>query len=68
MWLNSTAIDDYFRTFSGHTQVNATDLRMMRYPTASILRRLGTLWSIPLEQMQIDSIVHEHVFGGQPDA
>jgi len=31
-YLNSQAVDDYFRTFSGQTQVNATDLRHLRYP------------------------------------
>src|SRR6185295_995357 len=40
-FLNSTLVDDYFRQFSGHTQVNATDLRMMRYPTRVQLLALG---------------------------
>lgn len=40
-YLNSQAVDDYFRTFSGHTQVNATDLRRLRYPTIAELRKLG---------------------------
>ncbi len=40
-WLNSTLVDKYFRTFSGHTQVNATDLRTLRFPDAHTLRRLG---------------------------
>jgi len=31
-YLNSQRVDDYFRTFSGHTQVNATDLRRLKYP------------------------------------
>ncbi|MBO4205661.1 Eco57I restriction-modification methylase domain-containing protein [Micromonospora echinofusca] len=43
MWLNSSLVDRYFRTFSGHTQVNATDLRTMRYPDTATLRRLGGL-------------------------
>ncbi|MEJ1964777.1 MAG: BsuBI/PstI family type II restriction endonuclease [Gammaproteobacteria bacterium] len=32
-YLNSDRVDDYFRTFSGHTQVNATDLRRLNYPS-----------------------------------
>jgi len=40
-YLNSQAVDDYFRVFSGHTQVNATDLRRMRYPGIKELEQLG---------------------------
>lgn len=40
-YLNSTPVDDYFRTFSGHTQVNATDLRRLNYPSQQALRALG---------------------------
>ena len=32
VFLNTTAIDQYFRRFNGHTQVNATDLKGMKYP------------------------------------
>jgi tRNA1(Val) A37 N6-methylase TrmN6 len=41
VFLNSTAVDDYFRRFSGHTQVNATDLRLLRYPELWELEKLG---------------------------
>lgn len=41
-YLNSQAVDDYFRTFSGHTQVNATDLRRLKYPTLEELKRMGS--------------------------
>lgn len=41
LYLNSTLFDRYFRLFSGHTQVNATDLRKMRYPTREQLICLG---------------------------
>jgi len=34
-------VDDYFRRFSGHTQVNATDLRLLRYPGRRDLEELG---------------------------
>lgn len=41
LYLNSSLFDRYFRLFSGHTQVNATDLRKMHYPSREQLLRLG---------------------------
>ena len=41
VFLNSTAVDSYFRRFSGHTQVNATDLRLLLYPCSRDLEELG---------------------------
>jgi adenine-specific DNA-methyltransferase len=40
-FLNSSLVDAYFRQFNGHTQVNATDLRSLRYPTRQQLEALG---------------------------
>lgn len=40
-YLNGTVVDTHFRRFSGHTQVNATDLRRMRYPSRNTLETLG---------------------------
>lgn len=40
-YLNSTMVDRDFRAFNGHTQVNAADLRMLKYPDRSILMKLG---------------------------
>ncbi len=40
-YLNATSVDTYFRRFNGHTQVNATDLRAMRYPSLDALIALG---------------------------
>lgn len=40
-YLNSSVLDQYFRAFSGHTQVNATDLRNLRYPSSEMLNALG---------------------------
>lgn len=55
LWLNSTPVDVYFRTFSGHTQVNATDLRGMRFPDAAGLRSLGAHFGEELpDQVEID--------------
>lgn len=41
LYLNSSLFDRYFRLFSGHTQVNATDLKKMLYPSREQLMRLG---------------------------
>lgn len=43
LFLNTAAVDESFRRFNGHTQVNATDLRMMKYPSRDTLIRLGKL-------------------------
>lgn len=57
VWLNSSVIDKFFRTFSGHTQVNATDLRTLRFPTLETLRDLGQ--STAVSQSDVDSLVME---------
>lgn len=49
LYLNSTLADEYFREFSGHTQVNATDLRQMKYPTREVLIELGK-WVITQQE------------------
>lgn len=54
-FLNSTAVDDYFRQFSGHTQVNATDLRNLHYPSREALEALGRV--APVGQQDIDAAV-----------
>ncbi len=41
LFLNASALDIHFRRFSGHTQVNATDLRHIKYPDLPTLIRLG---------------------------
>ncbi|WP_233490272.1 Eco57I restriction-modification methylase domain-containing protein [Thiocapsa marina] len=57
VFLNTTAVDESFRRFSGHTQVNATDLRLMKYPSRAALIELGE-WAASqgtLSQDQIDA-------------
>lgn len=41
VYLNSTLADTAFRRFNGHTQVNATDLKRMKYPERAMLLELG---------------------------
>jgi adenine-specific DNA-methyltransferase len=38
---NSSLIDRYFRTISGNTQVNATEIRAMNFPELKTLARIG---------------------------
>jgi len=57
VFLNTTAVDEHFRRFNGHTQVNATDLKQMKYPSRGILTQLGE-WAMQygtLTQGQIDA-------------
>lgn len=56
-FLNSTLLDSYFRVFSGHTQVNATDLRNMKYPDVERLRELGKMYQPAMTQKEIDNLV-----------
>lgn len=60
VFLNSSIIDNYFRVFSGHTQVNATDLRTILYPSRDVLIKLGkkTL-SFSNNQESIDNLIKE---------
>ncbi|MBI4515759.1 MAG: Eco57I restriction-modification methylase domain-containing protein [Deltaproteobacteria bacterium] len=64
-YLNSTSVDSYFRQFSGHTQVNATDLRSLRYPAWSSLIELGRrIGEVFPAQEELDRLVEEVVFRG----
>ena len=60
IFLNSTILDEHFRVFSGHTQVNATDLRNMRYPSREQLRKLGQrAKDQPNDQASIDRLIEK---------
>lgn len=58
-FLNTTALDNCFRIFSGHTQVNATDLRNMKYPSLERLRELGRRYRHGMEQKEIDGLLKQ---------
>lgn len=61
-YLNSTVVDQYFRRFSGHTQVNATDLRALAYPDRDTLRAMGLgMKSLDFSQANIDQLVAKHL-------
>lgn len=59
VFLNSTILDKYFRQFSGHTQVNAADLRTLRYPARDRLAALGRTCQNLGDQHEVDAIVHK---------
>lgn len=61
-FLNSTVVDQYFRRFSGHTQVNVTDLRTLSYPDRDTLEAMGRkLKTLDISQNEIDQLVTEHL-------
>jgi adenine-specific DNA-methyltransferase len=57
---NSTFMDKYFRCISGNTQVNATDIRVMKFPSRQEVKDIGRqakkLTSITTEE--IDRIIN----------
>jgi len=62
LYLNSSVVDIHFRQFSGHTQVNATDLRNLRYPLLDQLERLGAAIDATMpDQRSVDRLVRQHV-------
>lgn len=60
VFLNTTAIDEAFRRFNGHTQVNATDLTLMKYPSRDVLTQLGE-WA--MQQTSLTQTMIDEKFG-----
>ena len=65
VFLNTTAVDEYFRRFNGHTQVNATDLKLLKYPHRDVLIELGE-WALQQEELKqpiidekVESLTHD---------
>ena len=59
-FLNSGLVDSFFRQFNGHTQVNASDLRKLRYPSRKELIRLGErINGNVLAQEDVDQLLGE---------
>ncbi|MCP4218240.1 MAG: N-6 DNA methylase [bacterium] len=58
IFLDSTLVDLFFRQFSGHTQVNANDLRQMRYPGTETLVAWGAVFDdVVNRQLEVDQLV-----------
>lgn len=59
-YLNSTVVDSYIRQFNGHTQINATDLRNLRYPSKEQLIAIGRrIHRELLPQDEIDRLIEQ---------
>lgn len=62
LYLNCSLVDRFFRQFNGHTQVNATDLRVLRYPDRATLERIGRENDgQTLSQQEIDNIIEGEI-------
>ncbi len=63
VFLNSTLVDASFRQWSGHTQVNAGDLRSMRYPSREQLEELGARVGEAFPgQEEVDALMNQVLF------
>ncbi|RLP86343.1 hypothetical protein EAD89_21530 [Micromonospora sp. BL4] len=58
-FLNSTPVDQFVRLFSGHTQINAGDLRSLRYPSLEQLRQIGATAGQSVGVGKVDSVVQD---------
>ncbi len=60
---NSTFMDKYFRCISGNTQVNATEVRLMKIPSRCEIKEIGRSVGNKqaLDQDEIDSIVQPYI-------
>lgn len=68
IYLNSTLVDQYFRLFNGHTQVNADDLRFLYYPAIEQLNSIGKYFTDELpQQEEIDLIIERELFNMAKD-
>jgi adenine-specific DNA-methyltransferase len=74
---NSALMDRYFRTISGNTQVNATELRTMNFPDLKTLASIGEdirtilegasstdIERIVLRELGVDGAVESHLIDG----
>lgn len=60
VYLNSSFVDRYYRLFGGHTQINSTDLRNIKYPNLKDLLVLGKSLesSEEINQEEIDNLMN----------
>ncbi|MDT4761850.1 Eco57I restriction-modification methylase domain-containing protein [Sphaerochaeta sp. PS] len=59
VYLNTSYADELFRIFSGHTQVNATDLKNFNYPARNFLIGMG---KVALNQDDFNQAIFDMIF------
>lgn len=63
IYLSSTIVDIYFRTLSGNTQVNVSDLKSLKYPNESQILDLAKHYSyVKGNQKRIDNLINRILF------
>ncbi|GFM83522.1 hypothetical protein PSCICN_42140 [Pseudomonas cichorii] len=62
-FLNSKIVDAYFRAISGSTQVNATELRKLRFPPLESIVAIGDLLSDTPTLAEVDGAVERVLLG-----
>jgi adenine-specific DNA-methyltransferase len=61
---NSTLFDRYFRTISGNTQVNATEIRAMNFPEMKVLSSIGK--QVKRDTAQAEAVVMRELGAAGP--
>ena len=60
--LNTTRVDDYFRSLNGNTQVNATDIRNLPLPSMEAILDIGKITFqayMKKDEIHFDNIVDQ---------
>ncbi|MDR2409346.1 MAG: Eco57I restriction-modification methylase domain-containing protein [Bacteroidales bacterium] len=62
--LNSTIYDSYFRIINGNTQVNASDINMLKFPNKLLVSNLGqeVMKNKEINYTEIDNLVEAVIF------
>lgn len=60
---NSTFMDRYFRCISGNTQVNATEIRLLKMPERKTIKNIGAelINNKELDQLHVESVVNNYL-------
>lgn len=59
-FLNTKTLDSYIRRFSGHTQINASDILSLPMPNANMLVILGKkIYNNEISEIEIEKLIFE---------